>query len=109
RHRGRYVAACRAFERLFQIFERRRFDRTRGDAADGQISAQLAAPLVHVRHLGTVVGWLVQRRIARGLVGDRDLEARAEMFDLLLVELLLLVGDVAPFARFAQAVALDGL
>ena len=38
-----------------------------------------------------------------------NLEAAAKLDQLVLVEFLLLVGDVAAFARLAQAVALDRL
>ena len=41
------------------------------------------------------------------LVGDRDFEAVAEVAQLLFVQLLLLMGDVAAFAGLAQSVALD--
>ena len=47
--------------------------------------------------------------MAGGLVGNRNLKARPEVLQLLLVELLLLVGDVAALARLAQPVALDGM
>src|ERR1039458_4034898 len=51
----------------------------------------------------------VKTGIAGGLFRNGDLETRAEMRQLLLVELLLLVGDIAAFASLAQAVALDGV
>ena len=41
------------------------------------------------------------------LVGERNIEARAENPQLVFVELFLLVRDVLAFARFAEAVALD--
>ena len=43
------------------------------------------------------------------LVGDRDLEAVAESAQRVLRHLLGLVRDHLAFARFAHAVALDGL
>ena len=43
------------------------------------------------------------------VVGNRNPEARAEHLQLVVVQLLLLVGDVLAFASFAQAVAFDGL
>ena len=45
----------------------------------------------------------------RLFVGNRNAEAAAELDQLLLVELLLLMGDVAAFARLAQPIALDRL
>ena len=44
-----------------------------------------------------------------GLDGNGDAEPFAQMFELLLVHLLLLVGVVAAFAGLAHAVAFDGL
>ena len=43
------------------------------------------------------------------VIRDGNAEARAEHFQLVFVQLLLLVGDVLAFARFAQTVTLDGL
>ena len=77
--------------------------------AAGHVAAQQAAALVQVAISGLSVGRPVERRVARRFVGNRNFEARAEVRDLLLVELLLLVRDVAAFAGFAQAVALDGV
>ena len=62
-----------------------------------------------VLHLRAVVRRLVERRLGHALVGDRNAEPRAELAQFLFVELLLVVGDVAAFAAFAQAVALDRL
>ena len=50
-----------------------------------------------------------ERRLGNLLIADRDAEPGAELAQFLFVELLLLVRDVAAFAGFAQAVALDGL
>ena len=109
RHGARHFTAGRPFQRFFEILEGRRLNRAGRNRAAGHIAAQLAAPLVEVRNLGTVGRRPVERGVARGLVRDGDFEARTEVRDLLLVELLLLVGDVAAFARLAQAVALDGV
>ena len=40
-------------------------------------------------------------------VADRNIETPPKLAQLVFVELLLLVGDVLPFARFAETVALD--
>src|ERR1022692_2606230 len=77
--------------------------------AGGHIAAQDAAALVQIRHLGTIVRGTVERSVARRFIRDGDLEARAEMRNLRLVQFFLLMGDVAPLARFAQAVSLDSL
>ena len=58
---------------------------------------------------GAVFGRPVERRLRDVLVGDRNAEPRAELAQLVFVHLLLLVGDVAAFARFAETVALDRL
>ena len=50
-----------------------------------------------------------ERRLGDFLVADRHAEPRAKLAQFLFVQLLLLVGDVAAFAGFAQAVTLDGL
>ena len=80
-----------------------------GTVRDGHVAAQLAPALVQIRHFGAVVGRPVERGVERGFVGNGDLEARPEVRDLLLVELLLLVGNVAAFAGLPETVALDGV
>jgi hypothetical protein len=65
-------------------------------------------PFAQVDDLRRVVRRLVERRLRNVLVGDRDPETGSELAEFVVVELLLLVGDVAPFPRLAQAVALDG-
>ena len=75
--------------------------------APGHESAKLLAPLQDVGDLGAVVGRTVERRLGDFLVADRNAEAGAEGAQLVFVQLLLLVRDVLPFARFADAVALD--
>ena len=64
---------------------------------------------LQVFHLRAVFGRTVERQSGDFFVGDRNAEARAELAQLLFVELLLLVRDVAAFAGFAQSVALDRL
>src|SRR5581483_11551287 len=103
-HGARQLAIAGAFEQLLEIFERRRLDAAGGDGAAGRVAAELAAALVQVRHLRAVLRGPEELRVARRLVWDGDLEARLEVRDLLLVELLLLVADVAPLARLAEAV-----
>ena len=109
RHGGRDFTAGRAFERLLQISSGGASIELAWHAAARHVAAQLPAALVQVATFRAVVGRPVERRVARRVVRNRNFEARAEMLDLLLVELLLLVGDVAALARLAQAVALDGL
>ena len=70
-------------------------------------AAERLAALAQVLDLGAVVGGAVERRLGDLVVGDRDAEAGAERAQLVLVQLLLLVGDVLAFAGLAEAVALD--
>ena len=74
-----------------------------------QETSQALAPLQQVAGLLAVKGRTVERRLHHVLVRQRHAEARAEVAQLLFVERLLLVGDVAPLARLAEAVALHRL
>ena len=59
-------------------------------------------------NLLTVFGGPVERNLDAVLIVERNAEARAEYAEFVFVEFLLLVGDVLAFARFSQAVPLDG-
>ena len=72
-------------------------------------AAERFAALAQVVHLRAVFRRAVERRFGHVLVGNRNAEPRAELAQLLFVELLLVVRHVAAFAAFAQAVALDRL
>ncbi len=74
--------------------------------ARGQVAPQLLPALLQVAHFGAVLGGTVERGAGHLLVRDGDAEAGAELAQLVLVQLLLLVGDVLAFAGLAQAVAL---
>jgi hypothetical protein len=67
------------------------------------------APLLEVADLFAVVVGPVKGGLVDLIVRDGDIEAAAEMAQLLFVELFLLVGDIAALTGFAQAIALDGL
>ncbi len=58
---------------------------------------------------GRVVGRAIERGFVQLVVLNGNSEARAEGHQLGVVDLFLLVGDVAAFAAFAQAVPFDGL
>ena len=79
------------------------------DFALRQEAAQRLAPFQQIFHLRAVRRRTEERRLRDLLVADRNAEALAEFAQLLFVQLLLLVRDVAAFAGFAQAVAFDGL
>ena len=73
-----------------------------------QVAAEGLAAMVEVLHLAAVLRRLVERCVDDLLVGYRNVEAVAELAQLVLIELLLLVRDVPALAGFAEAVALDG-
>src|SRR5205823_569614 len=72
-----------------------------------QKAAEVLAAFEQVLHLPAVVGRLVEARLRYLLVRQGHAEPRAELAQLLLVELLLLVRDVPALAGLTQAVALD--
>ena len=109
RHGGGNFAALRSGQRFGESLQRRRLDGDLRHRARRQAAAQRFPPLADVAHLGTVVGRPIERSGVDRLFGDRDVEAAAEVQHLVFVQLLLLMRDVAAFAGFAQAVALDGL
>ena len=65
--------------------------------------------VARVRYLISALssGRAIERHLDAILIGERNVEARAENTQLFFVELLLLVRDVLAFASFAEAVALD--
>src|SRR5690606_18765964 len=81
-----------------------RLGRTRGNEA-----AQRLATFLQVLDLLAVFGRTIERGLRDFLVRDRNAKAAAELAELLVAQLLLLVRDVAAFAGFAQAVTLDRL
>ncbi len=81
----------------------------RGNLSAGQVAAQFLPPSVEVTHFVAVHRRLVEGCLRHLVVGDGDTEAAAELPQFVVVELLLLVGDVLALAGFAQAVPLDGL
>ncbi len=108
RHRRRDGAALGAFEELGEAFvEVGEVVRRHVVTPLRQVAAERLAALLQVRDLDAVVGRLVERRRQDILVVERDVEARAEAADLVLVQLLLLVRRVLALARLAEAVALD--
>src|SRR5580700_4918267 len=60
-----------------------------------------------VLNFATVFRRKIERCFRKLLVADRNTKARAELAKLFFVEFFLLVRDVATFAAFAEAVALD--
>ena len=76
-------------------------------AALGHGPAQGGAALRDVVGFAAIVRGTVERRTHDLFIGERDVEAVAELHQLALVELFLLMGDVAALAGLAEPVALD--
>ena len=104
---GHFPLAGALHEFDVHVLARRAVHRHR-HAARGQQTAQGPPALPQILHLLTVLGRPVEGHLGDLVIRDGDAETAAEMAQLLLVELLLLVGDVAPLASLPQAVALDG-
>ena len=77
-----------------------------GPAAKPPRACAAFEQILHLRRIG---GGAVERGLVDVFVGDGHAEAGAKVPQFLLVHFLLLVGDVASFAGFAESVALDGL
>ena len=78
-------------------------------AAVRQVAAQGLAPLVQVLHLRRVVGRLVERDLGQFAVRNGDVEAVAEVPDVVIPQLLGLVRRVLALTGLAHAPALDRL
>ena len=78
-----------------------------GRAAFRHVAAERGLALGDVGGLAAVARGSVERRANDFGVGEGDREAVAELEQFALVEFLLLVGDVASLAGFAEPVALD--
>ena len=110
RHRRRELEPARAFERTRRkLSQPRNVERLGRDVAFRQKAAQSFLRRSS-RYLvsGLSGGGPIERRLRDLFVADRNVEARAELAQLLLVQLLLLMRDVAAFAGFAEAIAFDG-
>ena len=107
--RGRDLTAC-ALLNEWDVFGELGNLEPRGIERTGRhVAPERLAPFPQILHLRRILGGPVERRLGDLVVGDRDPETGAEGPQFVLVELLLLVGDVAPLANLAQAVALDCL
>ncbi len=71
-------------------------------------TVQRLPAFAHVLHFGGVVGRPVERRVGDIVIRNRNAEAGAEGPHFVVVQLLLVVGDVLAFTRLADAIALDG-
>src|SRR5579864_3368194 len=105
-HGGGDCASLGAGQRLIEEIERRSGELGCLGIARGQVAAKLAATLLKVAHLGSVVSRLVERSIFRGALRNGNIEALAESRHGFVGHLLFLVSGIAGLGR-AQAVALD--
>ena len=87
---------------------RRRRKRDRLAVADRERPAKRLPALFQVRDFRTLVVGPVVRRLADFFFGNRNAEALANRAQIVFGQLLLLMGDVLPFARVAQPVSFDG-
>ena len=108
-HRGGCLITAGAFQEFSETGQQRNSQRFGLGLAPGQESAQRHATFQQVFRLGALGRRAVKRRIHDFLVADGNIESRPELAQLLFVQLFLLVGNIAAFARFAQAVTLHGL
>ena len=95
------VATLGTGQRFGEIVERRRLDRDETYSSLGKVAAQFPAALLEITDLGALLGRTVERDGMDTILGDGNLEAAAEVLHLLLIELFLLVGDVAALAGLA--------
>ena len=93
----------------WKAVERRHRQRRRVRLARRQVAAERLAPRLQVAHLLAVLGRLAERHVGDVVIGERDVEAVAQLAQRLLVQLLLLVRDHLALGRLAEAEALDGL
>ena len=108
-HRGRDLALARAAKQRFEGIEARNLQGSRLRFALGQVSAEGCATLLHVLDFRAVVRRFEERRRLQVLLRHRDAEPFTKLLERLQSHLVLLVGDVLPFARHAHPIALDGL
>ena len=109
RHGGRYLKLCRSLEQFAKELAFGRFNYFRRHASVGQEAAEVLATFLQITAFRTVLRRPIERRFSNDLVVDGDVEAGAELAQLLLIHLLLLMGDVASLTRFTETIALDGL
>src|SRR5690606_42100923 len=98
RHRRRDLPVAAPFELRLEELERRRLERVGLRTPHRNESSEPFTTLEQVALLLAALGELAERDLRDLLVGDRDVEAVPERFEIVLVELLLLMRDVAGFA-----------
>src|SRR5437762_6908231 len=72
-------------------------------------SAELLSPLQYILGLRAVERGAIKGSLNDFLVGQRNIETGAKLPQLAFVELFLLMGNIASFTAFAEAVTLNGL
>jgi len=87
----RHRAILGALVELVEQLGRGRLDGFCACLATGNEASELLAPGAQVTHFRRIVRGSVERRLAQLFIGDGDAEARPELPQLFVVELLLLV------------------
>ena len=107
RHGGGNFACFGTFEQYFKRRKRRNLQRCCNRFAHGYGAHYLAA-FTQIGHFQAVFRRADKRQIRQLFIGHRNVEAITEMTQCLNIDLLLLMGNILAFARFAHAVTLDG-
>ncbi len=107
---------CRAALLVLESFDHLSIIIQRGNFQLGMLgrpawhrSAECGTTRFEVFDFVAVCRWLVERRVTDFFITDRNPEASSELEQFRFVHLLLIVRDVATFARFAKPIAFDGL
>src|ERR1700730_9934002 len=75
--------------------------------ASRDITAQLLPARPEILNFAAFVRRAVERRVGQLVVVDGDAKARTEFAEFVLIEFLLLVGNVSTFTAFAEAIAFN--
>ena len=108
-HGGRDGSVVAAMQQRLEQFQRRGIQYWTLHGACGHEAPEFLPLLSQILQLLLVLLRLAERRLCYLVVRNGNAKARAELDQLLFIEFLLLVRDVAPLARFTQAVAFDRL
>src|SRR5262249_21359666 len=106
-HGGGELIVAAAFVKLLEQLRFRRLKSRTAHRSGRQAAAQLAATFEQELNLPAVVRRAVEGSVVYIVIRDRNTKARAELGQLIFIELLLLMSDVAAFAGFAETVAFD--
>ena len=108
-HGGRSFKLARTFIKFLKKIFTRHIHRLMLCLALRHKPIQFFTAFKQVLGFNAVFGRAVKRRFHHVLIRNRHVETRPELTQLFFIHFFLLVRDVAAFARFAEAVALDRL